>query len=83
MIFNVNHLVRVRLTPRGRDICRQQAAELRRAHPTIRTPYTPPREDENGWSDWQLWHLMEVFGPYVGPGAEIPFETDIEIPASS
>ena len=35
--------------------------------------YTPPAEDEEGWSRWQLWALMDVFGPHMSLGVESPF----------
>lgn len=68
MRFNINSPVRVRLTAKGRDY-------LRSAH----NAFYLPKEDENGWSDWQLWTLMQAFGPHVGPGFDNMFETEIEI----
>jgi hypothetical protein len=23
-------------------------------------------EDENGYSDWQIWHFMQIFGSHMG-----------------
>ena len=66
MNFNVNDYVRVRLTQVGRD----HLARIKRP---------PPDEDESGWSRWQLWDLMHVFGARCFNGCSIPFETSIEI----
>ena len=42
-------------------------------------PYTPPKEDENGYVEFQMWNLMQDFGAYCGLGNELPFETVILI----
>lgn len=36
-------------------------------------------EDENGWSEWQLWELMEKLGNFNHIGMGGPIETEIEI----
>lgn len=36
-------------------------------------------EDENGFSQWQMWRLFETFGEHIFLGCEPPFETEIEI----
>lgn len=78
MKFNINHNIKVRLTDLGRAIHEKQ-------HDTVlgnmryKYPYNPPKEDENGWSKWQLWDFMATFGPYMGNGCDMPAETEIEI----
>jgi hypothetical protein len=64
--YNINHNVRVRLTGRGRKILRQTGP-----HDSKATP------DADGWSEFQLWHLMETFGPHLYLGCEVPFNPDI------
>ena len=67
--FNINHEVLVRLTDKGRKIVAED--------PDGAYPYT---EDENGWSKWQLWVLMQVFGQHCWNGVkELPFETEIKV----
>lgn len=78
MNFNINGYVRVRLTDVGRAIHRQQHEALVAAYPRIQFPYTPPSEI-HGWSRWQLWQLMSLFGPSMYLGCDPPFETVIEI----
>jgi hypothetical protein len=40
----------------------------------------PPKEDAEGWSEWQLWVLMQEFGPHMGLGFLAVIETEIEVP---
>lgn len=76
--FNLNNKVRVKLTDLGR-------AALEADHATFwakagRTmPYTPPKEDADGWSEWQLWSLMSALGGHVGMGFDNVMETTIQI----
>ena len=35
------------------------------------------KRDEEGYTSFQLWDLMNIFGPYLTLGTDIPFETDI------
>lgn len=78
MRFNINDHVRVRLTPYGRRVLEQNHEEFYRSI-GIDRPYSPPREDASGWSEWQFWSLMSAFGRNVFAGNEVPFETEIEI----
>ncbi len=72
MRFNVNEYVKVRLTDRGREILRQRRTALGLDALEIR--------EDDGWSQWQLWELMSIFGPHIYLGTyPLPFETDIEI----
>jgi len=78
MKFNINDSVKVKLNDRGREILKQQHDLLFKDIPRYRE-FTLPQEDEQGWSTWQLWRLMETFGPHISIGFEVPFETEIEI----
>lgn len=73
MLFNINHHVWVQLSKTGRKIHLDE--HIKSASPYS---YEAPKEIE-GWSRWQLWHLMEMFGPHIYNGAELPFETTIKI----
>lgn len=83
MFFNINHEVKVRLTVAGRAAHRKNHEDLKdwaTKHGAKEWhAYAPPKEDENGWSKWQLWCLMQQFGPYLRNGGDVPFETEIEI----
>ena len=74
--FNLNHQVRVKLTPRGRAILERTNAAYRA---TLGGEWPLPKEDAEGWSTWQLWSLMEELGPHISMGVSVPFETEIEL----
>lgn len=77
MKFNINFYVRVKLTDEGRRIHRENWDKLFSLKPGFE--YRPPKEDEDGWSKFQLWELMREFGESVGCGMECPFDTEIDI----
>jgi hypothetical protein len=79
MILNLNRIVRVQLTDWGRDIDRARHEAIF-ADTRYKMDYIPHEEDKDGWSKWQLWHLMEVYGKYMGMCEQLPFLLDIEIP---
>ena len=78
MKFNINDMVKVKLTKAGVN-------ELRRAHEDLNErcccdfPFTEPLVDEDGYSKFQLWCLMSNLGHKCGMGHELPFETNIII----
>lgn len=75
--FNLNHSVFVKLTEHGRKIHRQAHADLNASCGGRLGPYSPPLEDNDGWSRWQLWELMHTFGPHVYNGCKAPIHTII------
>ena len=84
MTFNISNNVRVQLTDYGRLVAREGFYNFwSTISSTIgcRTPfhYIPPLEDEAGWSTWQLWRLMQIFGMHMGMGRELCFATEIEL----
>jgi len=84
MRFNINDKVRVKLTPFGRERLEKDDAEFWSHYSPNsqyeKISYVPPEEDEDGWSEWQLWVLMEKLGKYCHIGmVQEPFETVIEI----
>lgn len=64
--MNMNDPVWVKLTPIGKSV--QGVAD--------RLKYSP---EILGWSEWQLWDLMSVFGDMIYNGGDLPFETDIAL----
>lgn len=71
--FNINDHVRVKLTPRGHALHRQHFAELGCLQ------YFAPEIDDEGWTRFQLWSLMSIFGQYMSCGGELVFETTIRM----
>lgn len=78
--FNINETVLVRLNDHGREIVRESDAKWSELYPRLRGHSTLPEEDADGWSKWQLWHLMKTFGPHMFAGAPNPFDITIRIP---
>lgn len=84
MRFNFNEYIRVRLTDEGREQYRRSVEALRSMMPpsvAAAFPFTPRKEDVDGWSDWQGWELMKTFGPWMIMGAPLPFEMTVDIPS--
>lgn len=67
--FNINHIVRVKLTDYGKELIAKD--------PDGPYPYTV---DEDGWSEFQLWVLMDIFGRHCFCGSvKLPFETEMKV----
>lgn len=80
MKFNINDYVKVKLNESGLEILRKQHEELQQMFPSMnKEEFVPPKTDENGYTKFQLWVLMERFGPEIGMSFNPPFETDIII----
>lgn len=82
--INLNQIVRIRLTETGREILRQDTDKLnawiRKKNPGCSLlAYDTVIEDSGGWSRWQLWSVMQIFGSAIGPGQPPPFATEIDI----
>ena len=71
MKFNINDNVRVKLTAFGFKVYAAHMA------PYEMGPHIPPKVDSEGYSTFQLWYLMSVFGPVIFMGNKLPFDTDI------
>jgi hypothetical protein len=77
--FNVNDTVWVRLNDEGRRALRENYARDMPEPIRAKYPYREPTEDCNGWSRWQLHHLMYEFGSHMTPGSPPPFQTTIRL----
>jgi hypothetical protein len=76
--FNINEAVMVKLNDEGvRLLKRNHDALWPRGAPF---PFVDPRErGQGGWVRYQMWQLMEDFGPYMSLGSANPFDTTIKI----
>lgn len=79
MKFNINNYVKVKLTDHGKEILLKQAEEFRSEHPNIASYYELPKEDDEGFSKWQLHSLMYRLGHLMFICGENVIETEIEI----
>jgi len=77
--FNINEYVLVKLTKAGIDELERQHEELRLRLPKLSSKLPNRKEDEEGFTRWQLWSLMNTFGHMVGLGMEPPFDTNIKL----
>lgn len=80
--INVNDSVKVKLTDLGIAILRERRKELNQmihANGGRGLGEFEPKTDEEGYSTFQLWDLMNTFGYWMTMGFDIPFETDIII----
>lgn len=78
--INMNNTVRIRLTPIGERILRdywRPFAGDRDPREIIASKTT------DGWFNEQLWEIAHVFGPHLGNGLPIPFETEIQVEISN
>ncbi len=67
--FNINSDVSVKLTDLGRTLYVSHWKSFKLIPPAL--------NETHGWSRWQLWELMAVFGSSLSNGGPLPFETTI------
>lgn len=66
--INLNENVKVKLTDYGKDIYYHQYDELnRRLGKELLEPSFPIIE-EDGYTEFQLWMFMELYGEHIGIG---------------
>ena len=81
MILNINYDIKAKLTDYGVDILKARHKQLIEvSQGAYNQPFTLPSTDENGYSTFQMWIFMQIFGPHLQAGFEIPFEAEIIIP---
>lgn len=77
---NINMNVKVKLSNKGIDILRKRHDDLNE-HIELRGGKGFGEfkldQDEDGYTTFQMWNLMNIFGEYMSMGLEIPFDTDI------
>jgi hypothetical protein len=72
MPFNANDSVRVKLTAEGRRV-------YRAFYKRLGLEPMPLDTDASGWTQFQLWRLMQVFGPSTRMGGPNLFEMTMQI----
>jgi hypothetical protein len=71
--LNINHIIKVKLTDHGKDIFYHQHDEFNKKFVFSKIPPRYPNVDEDGFSTFQLWDFMNVYGPYCRIGSIDPF----------
>ena len=66
--YNLNKTVYVKLNNVGRDIYKNYIQNLNS------NLSTEPKVDENGYTKFQLWDLIHIYGEYIGLGLQTPFD---------
>lgn len=68
--INLNDHIKVKLTPLGADIYYHQYDEIKGDYPKIEKYLTNklPRVDNEGYTEFQLHHFIELYGGYIGVG---------------
>lgn len=83
--FNINDYVKVKLTEKGKYIYYHQFDDINECIRKIGGNPLNPIElkyDDDGYVEFQLWHLMEIFGEHLFNGCEVPFNTTIRLEIS-
>jgi hypothetical protein len=77
--FNINDCVRVKLTDLGKDVYYHQYDETNDYYD--RQIFKPhyPAVDKEGYTEFQLWELMKLYGTYCSNDCDLPFETNITL----
>lgn len=64
--INLNETIKVKLTPYGAEIYYKQFDELNKQRGRgICKPHMP-RIDKDGYTEFQLWHFIELYGQHIG-----------------
>ena len=63
--LNLNEPVKVKLTDLGKDIYFHRYDELDKKLGRKPTGHFPP-VDEDGYTEFQLWHFIELYGSHIG-----------------
>ena len=81
--LNLNDTIKVKLTDWGKEIFYHQNDKLNQiANKEICKPHFP-KEDKNGYTNFQLWEFIELYGAYIGmslPNVIEPIEIICDAP---
>lgn len=75
--LNINNSVWVKLTPLGKEIYKKHWYELLTAGGYVRDLNPPKLRTKKGWTEFQLWELMSIYGEHLHMGSSNPFDTTI------
>lgn len=64
--INLNEIVKVKLTPLGAEIYYKQFDELNNQCGREICKPQMPRIDKDGYTEFQLWHFIELYGQHIG-----------------
>ena len=64
--INLNETIKVKLTPYGAEIYYKQFDELNKKYGREICNPQMPRIDKDGYTEFQLWHFIELYGQHIG-----------------
>lgn len=64
--INLNETIKVKLTPYGAEIYYKQFDELNKQRGREICKPHMPRIDKDGYTEFQLWHFIELYGEHIG-----------------
>lgn len=68
--YNINDKIKVKLTERGKAILENEVANTMNMLKILNfsDDYFPYPEDEDGYTEFQLWDFIRIFGSYFHVG---------------
>lgn len=67
-VINLNEHIKVKLTDYGKEVYYHQFDYINdRYGREVCKPFAP-RVDEDGYTSFQLWEFIHIYGPYIGVG---------------
>lgn len=78
--FNINHSVKVKVTEYGYEVWLAHENKFVQFSGTIKSvtiEELKAKQDEDGYTKFQLWDMMSIFGPKMTMGFENPIDTNI------
>ena len=64
--INLNETIKAKLTPYGAEIYYKQFDELNKQYGRQICKPQMPRIDKDGYTEFQLWHFVELYGQHIG-----------------
>ena len=64
--INLNETIKAKLTPYGAEIYYKQFDELNKQYGRQICKPQMPRIDKDGYTEFQLWHFIELYGQHIG-----------------
>ena len=73
--FNINQYIKVKLTDKGKEVIQNDYDRLCAAYPNA--DFKPVYlEDDEGYTKFQLWDFMRLFGEYMYCGSPCYIENN-------
>ena len=78
LYYNVNSSVWVKLTPLGHEIYKKFWSEALKGTSLEISGGPVLKTDDRGWTEFQMWDLMCIFGCHLYNGCKNPFDTNLK-----